>query len=94
MQQAINETRCQQILICGIEAHVCILQTAFDLLAMQKQPYLAIDAISSRNPADKEIALTRMQNANITPTTTEAAIMELALTSQNKAFKDLSKLIK
>lgn len=92
--EAIEKTRRSQILICGIEAHVCVQQTAFDLLAMEKQPHLATDAISSRNPNDAQVALARMQNSPIIPTTTEAAIMELAHSSKHKAFKDLSKLIK
>ena len=94
LTQAIEKTARQQILICGIETHVCILQTAFDLLALDKQPYLATDAISSRNPTDREIALDRMSQTAIIPTTTETAIMEMTLTSKNKAFKDLSRLIR
>lgn len=94
LTQAINNTDRQQILICGIETHVCVLQTAFDLLAMDKQPYIATDATSSRNPTDAQVAQNRMSQAGIIPTTTESAIMELTLTSKHTAFKDLSKLIK
>lgn len=92
--EAIEATDRQQVLLCGIESHVCVLQTAFDLLAQEKQVYIAVDAVSSRLPADREVALKRMFKAGIISTTAEAAIMEMMVSSKHPAFKELSRLIK
>ena len=82
-----------KILITGIEAHVCIQQTALDLLAEGFQVYLAIDAISARNPSDAEAALARMETSGATVTTTEAALFEWCATSDCAEFKPISQLV-
>ena len=92
--KAIEATGRKQVLLCGIETHVCVLQTAFDLLALDKRAYLAVDAVSSRNPADSQVALKRMFKAGVVSTTTEAAIMEMTISSKHPAFKAISRLIK
>ncbi|MBN2377664.1 MAG: hydrolase [Sedimentisphaerales bacterium] len=89
--QSVNRT---QVLLVGIEAHVCISQTAHDLLTMGLQPFIAADAVSSREKSDFEIALQRASQAGVILTTTEAAIMEMTFSSEHPAFRQLSKLIK
>ncbi|MBU0638107.1 MAG: isochorismatase family protein [Planctomycetes bacterium] len=60
-----------QVLLVGIEAHVCVQQTALDLLETQMQPFLLADAVGSRRPRDCETALHRMRQAGVIVTTVE-----------------------
>lgn len=83
----------QRYLLCGIEAHVCVQQTALDLLSAGHRVYLAVDAIGSRHAIDKEIALRRMDSAGVTLTTTEAALFEWCEDSARAEFKTISSLI-
>ena len=84
----------QSILICGVEAHVCVAQTAFDYLASGLNIHIAIDAVGSRHAFDRETALQRMSLHGISLTTTESAIFELTETAESSEFKDISKLLK
>ena len=83
-----------QVLLVGIETHVCIAQTACDLLAMNLQVHVAADAVSSQRRSDHEIALRRLEGLGVLLTTTEAAIMEMTVSSKHPAFKGISALIK
>jgi len=83
-----------QILLCGIEAHVCIYQTAVDLLNYNYFTAVAADAVSSRAPQNRQAAIDKMAKAGIDITTTEMAIFELLKTAQNPHFKDIAKLVK
>ncbi len=94
IRDAILNASRSQILMVGIETHVCIAQTAFNALATGLQPFVAADAVGSRRPFDHDIALDRMRQAGVKVTTTEAAIMEMTVSSKHPAFKDLSRLIK
>ena len=64
------------MLVCGIETHVCILQTALDLLAAGFFAYVPVDAVGSRNAVDRDTALRRMESAGVVLTTTEATLFE------------------
>ena len=83
-----------RILICGIEAHVCVQQTTHDLLAAGFRVYLAADAIGARGPLDYEIALRRMESAGTTITTVEAALFEWCDVAGTPEFKQISNLVK
>jgi len=83
-----------RILLAGIEAHVCIQQTAFDLLAAGYRVYLAVDAIGARYEVDYQTALRRMDSAGCTLTTTEAALFEWCGRSGTPEFKQISTLAK
>lgn len=65
------------VLLCGIESHICVLQTAMDLKAHGYQPYLVTDCLSSRKPADHRMALERAKQEGILLTTCEATLFEL-----------------
>ena len=80
------------LLLCGIEAHVCVQQTALDLLADGWRVQVAVDAVSSRFDIDRQTALARMEAAGITLTTVEAALFELCETAESPAFKTISRL--
>ena len=83
-----------RVLICGIEAHVCVQQTALDLLAGGFQVIVAVDATSSRNRVDYEIALRRMEISGVLLTTTEAALFEWCRQAGTTEFKAISALVK
>ena len=83
----------KSVLLCGVEAHVCIAQTAFDLLAIGLQVHVAVDAIGSRSAADHQTAVSRMAFHGIVATSTEAAIFEWCETSTAAEFKQISSLV-
>ncbi|GAB6164084.1 hydrolase [Thermostilla marina] len=82
------------ILICGIETHVCIAQTALDLLAGGWNVFLPVDAVGSRHRLDHETALRRMETSGVVLTTTEAALFEWCETAAHPAFKEISRLVR
>lgn len=84
----------KQIVICGIESHVCVQQTVLDLLANDFQVNVAADAISSRRDFDYHTALHRMQANGAEVTTTEAILFELLNVCGTDEFKSVSKLVK
>ena len=83
-----------RVLLAGIEAHVCVQQTALDLISAGMSVYVAVDAVDSRFDVDCEIALRRMESSGVTLTTTEAALMEWTVTAADPAFRDISRLLK
>lgn len=83
-----------RVLLCGIETHVCIAQTACDLLAGGFHVLIAADAVGSRNAIDHEIALRRLELSGALLTTTEAAMFEWCETSDRAQFRQISALAK
>jgi nicotinamidase-related amidase len=82
-----------RVVLCGIEAHVCVMNTAFDLLAQNFQVYLAIDAIGSRYDVDKDVAIRRMEQAGVIPVTVEMCAFEWMVGSNHPQFKSISALV-
>jgi nicotinamidase-related amidase len=83
-----------RVLLCGIESHVCVFQTALDLVAAGFEPYVAVDAVGSRYTIDYEMALRRMESSGVTLTTTETAMFEWCRTADRPEFKKISALAK
>jgi nicotinamidase-related amidase len=83
-----------RVLVCGIEAHVCVMQSALDLTAAGFEVYVAVDAVGSRHAVDQETALRRMESAGIILTTTETAFFEWCRTAEAQEFKQISALAK
>ena len=83
-----------KILLAGIEAHVCVQQTALDLLADGYRVYLAVDAIGARHEIDYAIALRRLESSGATLTTTEAALFEWCEAAGTPEFKQISALVR
>jgi nicotinamidase-related amidase len=94
LRTAVEASARQQIVVTGIEAHVCVLQTALDLLSDGYEVFVPHDAINSRRPADKEWALHRMAAAGAIITSTESALFELLERCDTSDFKMVAKLIK
>ena len=82
-----------QVVIAGMEAHICVLQTALDL-QNSKQVFVAEDAIISRNPANKANALARMREAGCIISNTESIVFEWLGKADSEAFKAISLLIR
>lgn len=82
-----------QILLAGIEAHVCVQQTALDLLRLGFEVFIAADAVASRYAVDREFALRRLEQAGCVLTTTEAAAFEWAGRAGTDSFRVLSRLV-
>jgi nicotinamidase-related amidase len=83
-----------RVLVAGIEAHVCVQQTVFDLLSEGYRVYVAADAIGSRHAVDYEFALRRMESAGAVLTTTEAALFEWCEEAGTPEFKQISTLVR
>jgi nicotinamidase-related amidase len=90
----LTELARNQILLCGIETHVCIYQTAVDLLHKGFSVDVLADAVSSRTLENKQVALQRMAAESANVTTTEMALFELIKTADHPYFKQIAKLIK
>jgi nicotinamidase-related amidase len=82
-----------QVLLCGLEAHVCVAQTALDLLDRGVAVQVITDAVGSRKPHDREIGLQRLDRAGATLTTVEAALFELCERAGTPEFKAVQKVI-
>jgi nicotinamidase-related amidase len=83
-----------QIVVAGIEAHVCVLQTVLDFLAAGYQVFVPADGVTSRGDIDREIALERMAGCGATIVTTESVLFEWCEQSGTPEFKQISQLIK
>jgi isochorismate hydrolase len=87
-----------QIILCGIEAHVCVLQTTLELLGHESrknyQTFVVADAVDSRNENNKKLALTRLQQAGAIITCTESVVFEWLKNSRNDHFKEISALVR
>ena len=84
----------KNVIIAGIESHVCVLQTVIDLLEEDFQPILIEDCVSSRNPNDKRIAVERMRQEGAIISTCESILFELLEFSGTDEFKAISKIVK
>ena len=94
LRKAIEDSGRNQIIVTGIETHVCVLQTAIDLINIGYEVYVPHDTVNSRRPADKEWALHRMEQAGAVITSTESALFELLERCDTADFKTVAKLIK
>jgi len=94
LKRAIDDSGRNQIIVTGIETHVCVLQTAIDLIDIGYEVHVPHDAVNSRRPADKDWALHRMAAAGAVITSTESALFELLERCDTADFKTVAKLIK
>jgi nicotinamidase-related amidase len=83
-----------QVILVGMEAHICVLQTALDLLANHKQVFVVEDAVISRNASNKANAIARMREAGCVITNTESVLFEAIGNAQHDAFKAIATLIR
>ncbi len=90
----VRELDRPQVLLLGIETHVCVLQTALDLLAAGLSPVLLCDAVGSRRVQDREVALGRMRDAGVLLTTVESVIYELMGRAGTDVFRRMLPIVR
>ena len=90
----LNENNFKNIIVCGIESHICILQTSIELLEKGFNVLIPRDAIGSRNELDNDTAFLRLILSGAVASTTESLICELCKTSSRKEFREISKILK
>ena len=89
--------RCEsvhKVLLTGMETHVCILQTALDLLSLGYEVHLAVDAVGSRFAGDRKIAIRRLESSGVLLTTTESVLFQWCRTADAPQFKAVSRLVR
>lgn len=82
-----------KVVVVGIEAHICVMQTVLDLLNQGFHVFVCVDAVSSRYAIDVKIALKRMQQAGAILVTAETCVYEWLETAANPAFKEISAMV-
>jgi nicotinamidase-related amidase len=83
-----------EVILFGIESHVCVLQTALDLLEIGGIPIIVEDCVASRNPNDKAVAIERLRQSGALITTYESLLFEICEVSGTEEFKAISKIVK
>jgi nicotinamidase-related amidase len=84
----------KQVLVCGIEAHICVMQTSLDLLEKGFEVYLLVDCITSRKSETKHAALARLTQAGAIESTLEMVLFEMMRTAESPQFKAIQQLIR
>lgn len=90
----IAQQHAEYVLLAGIETHVCVLQTAVDLLTEGYIPVVVVNCVSSRFAEDKEVALRRIEQEGGVLTTYESILFELCQEAGTEQFKQISQLVK
>jgi nicotinamidase-related amidase len=90
----LHDTRRDQVLLCGIESHVCVNQTAEDLLADGAEVHVAQDAVTSRTAGNRALGLHKMERSGATVTSVETALFELVRQAGTPEFKQVQALVK
>ena len=91
---ALDVLSAKHIVVAGIEAHICVRQTVYDLRRQDKVVHVLGDAIGSRENFAKEVAMREMQGDGVLFTTVEAFLFEIIQDSQHEKFKNISKIIR
>ncbi len=84
----------RQILLCGVETHICVSQTALDLAALGYQVHVAADAVSARSLEKHKLGMERMRDSGVLPCAAEAAVYELLRQAGTPEFKAILALVK
>ncbi|MGH7799499.1 MAG: hydrolase [Thermodesulfobacteriota bacterium] len=93
-KSALKETKKEEVLICGIETHVCVLQTVLDLINNGYTVYVPADAVTSRKGLDWETGIKLIDRAGAIVGTTETFVFQLLERAGTEEFKKISKLLK
>jgi nicotinamidase-related amidase len=92
--KALRQTLRKQVIIAGIETHVCVYQTASDLIAAGYEVEVVSDAVSSRSAENRNVALHKIWSIGARLTTTEMILLELMRTAKHPRFREILGLIK
>lgn len=92
--EAIKNAGKKYVIVAGIETHVCVLQTCIDLLEAGLNVVLVTNCCTSRKQNDTDVAIQRLIQAGVIPTTYESILFELTVNAKNPVFKTISSLVK
>ncbi|MEZ5425908.1 MAG: isochorismatase family protein [Pyrinomonadaceae bacterium] len=92
--EKLRAAAASQVVLCGLETHVCVNQTAHDLLQEGFQVHLLTDAVSSRFTSDKETGIAKMRSSGVVQSSVEMALFELMRDAKHSQFKEIQNLIK
>lgn len=90
----LEATGRKQVLLTGMETHVCVYQTAMDLLGQGYEVYLVSDAVSSRFAQNKELGVRRLADAGVLLTSVEMALFEMLVVAEGDQFKQVIQIVK
>jgi nicotinamidase-related amidase len=93
-QSQLERAQAKQVIVCGIEAHICVNQTVHDLLASAFQVHLLTDCITSRKQTSKEVAIRKMELSGAIPSSLEMVLFEMLRDAKHEQFKAIQGLIK
>lgn len=93
-RRAVEKTGRTQVLLCGFESHICLYQSAIELLLAGYDVWIVADAVSSRSLENKQIALTELRAEGAHLTSVEMALFSLMEDARHPAFKSISKMIR
>lgn len=93
-QSQLESAGAKQVIVCGIEAHICVNQTVHDLLSKGFQVHLLTDCVASRNVSDRKAATRKMQMSGAIPCSIEMALFELMRDAKHEQFKAIQGLVK
>jgi nicotinamidase-related amidase len=90
----LSALNCKQLLLAGIEAHICVYQTALDLLEKGYEVQVLADCVSSRAEENKKLGLEKIKEAGGSVTSVEISLFELMRVAEGGTFKEISKIVK
>jgi len=90
----IKQLNRKQILVCGIEAHICVYQTCMDLVSEEYEVHLLIDAISSRKRDNRNLTIEKLNGMGVQITSVEMALFEILKDATSDEFKRISRIVK
>lgn len=94
LRQQLASLHGGHVLVCGIEAHVCVLQTCLDLVEAGLVVGVVVDAVGSRRPMDRDTALKRLIQMGVVPVTVESVLLEMTQQAGTDLFKSLLPVIR
>ena len=94
LNEQLRNRKVNQVMLCGIEAHICMSQSVHDLLALGYQVHVLEDCVSSRTPANHEVGLAKMRRSGALPSSSEMALFEMMRDARHEHFRAISKMIK
>jgi nicotinamidase-related amidase len=93
-REQLEDLSRRQVVLTGIECHVCVYQTALDLMVNGYTVHLVTDAVSSRTPANRNVGIAAMKSAGVRLTSTEMVLFELLRTAADPQARDIFKIVK
>lgn len=90
----LQTAKAKQVVLCGLETHICVSQTAHDLISAGYEVHLLTDCVASRYSHDREAGLKKMIDSGVVPSSMEMALFELMRDAKHEQFKEIQDLVK